>query len=80
MFCRKCNTELEDCTCPDLEKRMRRVTDPGGHVAARWCARCDHHYARCRCEAPVWRLRADGQLVDHPALAPFRPRCQLTPT
>ncbi len=62
MTCNQCGAaDLMSCTCEDLNARMRFVTD-GADVAARWCAKCDRHYARCGCTEPDWKLRADGKL------------------
>lgn len=66
MICGKCDTDLKGCTCPDLAERMREVSGPGGAVAARWCASCDNHYARCYCAEPDWMMRVDGKLEPLP--------------
>jgi len=66
MFCMKCNKELEECQCPDLAERMRELSDEGGFMAARWCAKCDNHYARCYCAEPEWMVRMDGKLQPFP--------------
>lgn len=66
MSCNQCGAEsLEKCSCKDLDDRMRKITD-GKYVAAKWCATCDHHYARCFCVEPDWKLRADGKLGPMP--------------
>lgn len=66
MTCNKCGTTLEKCTCPDLAEKMRRLSGPGGPVAARWCRECDNHYARCYCREPDWMMRFDGKLTPLP--------------
>ena len=67
MICLQCNTDLEECTCPDLGDRMREASGPGRHVVCRWCRVCDQHYAVCRCERPRWMLRSGGKLYQLPA-------------
>ena len=62
MYCGKCDHPVEHCTCGDITERMREVTGVGGHVASRWCAKCNKHYAECKCSEPNWMLRADGKL------------------
>lgn len=62
MHCDRCDKALERCTCGGITERMRRLSDTGGPVAARWCAKCDHHYAECDCKEPDWKLRMNGQL------------------
>lgn len=71
MYCEACQNEVESCTCADLDERMRKLSGPGGPITCRWCARCDQHYARCTCGEPVWRLRWNGELIDHPSLVQF---------
>lgn len=67
MHCGKCDSPIAKCTCPDLNDRMRTVSDKGGFVANRWCAKCDSYYARCFCAEPEWMMRADGELSPLPA-------------
>jgi len=50
MRCDRCESELKDCTCPDLEKRLDSVPN----FVYRKCAKCKKHYARCRCVEPIW--------------------------
>jgi hypothetical protein len=66
MFCCKCQSDLDECSCDDLQERMAKVSGPGGMVAARWCATCDNHYAVCQCAVPSWKLRVNGVLQDIP--------------
>lgn len=61
MWCGKCDKNINECTCKDLDDRMRVVSGPDGYVACRWCEACDHYYVRCTCEVPQWVLRAGGQ-------------------
>lgn len=60
MFCSKCSRDLKNCVCPDIDERMRGLTDKGGPLAAKWCMICDKHYARCRCDEPLYGIRVDG--------------------
>ncbi len=55
----------EDGTRPDNE-HMRKLSGPGGPLAARWCARCDSHYEYCKCKEPDWKLRNEGKLGPMP--------------
>lgn len=64
MICMKCNSELESCTCKELADKMRDLSGSDGAMAARWCAKCDNHYARCYCAEPDWKMRVNGEL--HP--------------
>jgi len=61
MHCGRCNNPLNECTCPDIDERMRELTGPGSHLLAKWCLNCDKHYARCRCAEPLFGVRTDGK-------------------
>ena len=50
-------------------EHLRELTEDGGPLAARWCARCDRHYRFCVCDEPAWRLRANGELGPLPGEA-----------
>ena len=63
MFCSKCEHDLEQCTCLDLAERMRSLSGLDGPMIARWCQKCDNHYAACRCEVPKWVARSNGRYV-----------------
>jgi len=56
MWCMKCNKDLSECTCPDLEERLDRAVVGGGFVY-KYCKKCGKHYARCKCEKPEWEIR-----------------------
>jgi len=58
MFCNKCQKDLSECICPDLEERLDSVVAKGSFVY-RYCTVCGHHYARCKCENPVWAIKND---------------------
>ena len=51
MFCVKCNNELAVCTCEDIDERLAGLSDA---IVYRKCLICGRHYARCKCENPVW--------------------------
>ena len=52
MWCSKCQKDLSECTCDDIEERLSQVSNP----AYRACALCGMHYSRCKCKNPVWVL------------------------
>ena len=62
MWCMKCNNDLMECVCPDIEERLATLSGPGGPLVSRWCVACNKHYAGCKCENPVWGVRQDGKL------------------
>ena len=37
MGCSKCNKDLNECICPDIDERMRALTGKGGALVAKWC-------------------------------------------
>lgn len=51
MRCMQCNKTLGDCTCPDLQDRLKRL---GGSLVYRKCLICEQHYSKCKCENPKW--------------------------
>ena len=56
MFCMKCQHDLSECTCPDLQERLKKAT-AGAPVAIKWCRRCDKSYHACHCERPGFYVR-----------------------
>jgi hypothetical protein len=50
MFCMKCQQNLEQCTCPDLDERLRNLNRPGGHVFIPACPNCGNLKPRCTCK------------------------------
>jgi len=64
MFCVTCNTDVHDCTCPDIDDRLRELTGASGPLLARWCLACDKHYARCRCTEPLFGVRTGGKTMN----------------
>ena len=61
MWCCKCQKELSECTCADLQERLSSVA-AGGLFVYRYCRKCGKHYAKCRCPEPIWAIKknADG--------------------
>ena len=59
VVCAKCNNELQNCECPDLEDRLDAATE-GGHFAYKKCSKCGKHHARCRCEVPNFFIMGAG--------------------
>ncbi len=55
MFCGKCNNDLSECTCLDVDERMATLKN-SPYLAFKWCRKCDKHYARCRCEEPQFYI------------------------
>jgi len=55
MFCMRCQNELADCICSDIDERLASL---GYHpnLAFRICAKCNLHYARCKCKLSVWEV------------------------
>ena len=58
MWCVKCQKELGDCTCPDINERLASLA-ASPHFVYRACLRCGKHYARCKCIEPAWGLSSD---------------------
>lgn len=58
MWCTICQADLSQCTCDDLEERLRSATEAlDGKLVYRYCKKCDKHYAKCQCEEPDWGVR-----------------------
>ncbi len=51
MHCNKCQTDLKECTCENLEERLDDAVR-GDHFDYKKCATCGKHYARCKCKEP----------------------------
>jgi hypothetical protein len=51
MYCNKCQKDIADCTCPDIDDRLASLT---GTMIYRKCKKCGKHYARCQCKDPEW--------------------------
>jgi len=55
----KCNKDLSECTCDDLQERLMSLGGPGGVLVYRMCKKCKKHYAKCTCEKPEWVLSSE---------------------
>jgi len=53
MYCMKCQNDLSDCTCPDLQERLSGAAEKG-HFVYRMCGKCGLHHAKCKCKSPEW--------------------------
>lgn len=60
MWCMKCQKELHECTCTDINERLRAISG-SKNIASKWCTVCDKHYSQCKCERPIWGVRSDGK-------------------
>lgn len=67
LSCTVCGATVDQCACPDIDARLRKsFHDPTGtYVMAKWCRRCDKHYARCTCERPDFYILSAGQDISH---------------
>ena len=63
MWCMKCNKHLSECTCPDLEERLKNAASSGALVY-KYCKKCGHHYEKCGCDEPEWALRDNKSSVN----------------
>lgn len=62
MYCCKCQNELFDCTCPDIQERLSAAAkEIGGSFVYRKCSICNQHYAKCKCQDPKWVLEGGKQ-------------------
>lgn len=48
MWCCKCNHDLTQCVCSDIDERLERLS-MSPHLALRWCLKCNRHADRCIC-------------------------------
>jgi len=51
MYCTKCQKELSDCVCPDIDERLLNMASL---LIYRMCSICGKHYQRCKCDEPEW--------------------------
>lgn len=56
MFCTRCQNELIDCECEDIEDRLERLANINS-VVSQWCETCDSHHSRCECDNAEWVIR-----------------------
>jgi len=60
MFCMRCQNDLSQCTCPDMNERLEAAAATG-YFAYKKCTKCGKHYDLCKCENPQWAIQ-DGNL------------------
>ena len=51
MICSKCQKDIDECQCEDIDNRIESLKDS---ILYRKCKICEKHYARCKCENPIW--------------------------
>ena len=59
MWCAKCNHDLSECTCDDIDEKFESLKNDK-HFIFRMCRKCGLHYNRCRCAVPDWTTSHDG--------------------
>ncbi len=62
MLCIRCENQLQDCTCENLEERLDEAV-ASGHFDYKKCAKCSKHYARCKCEEPQFMLASQYNML-----------------
>jgi len=58
MFCKKCEKEIKDCECLDIEERLQN-----SGMLYRICKICGKHYYRCKCEYPIWTANLENNYL-----------------
>jgi hypothetical protein len=53
MYCVKCSKELANCTCSDIDERMKDLAG-SSHFCYQMCLVCGKHFQRCKCVSPRW--------------------------
>jgi hypothetical protein len=48
VFCIRCQNEVYDCICPDINERLAAIANHQ-NFAVLWCADCNKHVDRCDC-------------------------------
>lgn len=56
MFCIRCQNEIADCECDDIDERLAKLAEHPNIAAAR-CPNCDKHIDRCNCDNPGVEIR-----------------------
>lgn len=49
MWCMKCNKDIADCICPDIEERLA-ACNAHPNIDLPICPKCGEHLARCACK------------------------------
>lgn len=71
MYCCTCNKHISECTCPDIEERLKSLQS-ASHVLTRWCKTCGKHADRCGCaDGPSTELKSGGRVVSATELKPL---------
>ena len=60
MFCVKCQKDLSECTCDDLDERLKSLSNMGV-LAYRKCIKCGKHYDLCKCKNPEWGMSGENE-------------------
>lgn len=63
MWCAKCQNELSECICPDIEERLRSACE-GMNVALTFCKTCGLYYSRCTCGKPDKIIKSGNPAFD----------------
>lgn len=48
MFCIRCQRDVYYCICPDIEERLKAISEHK-NWAIEWCTTCDNAKDRCTC-------------------------------
>ncbi len=48
MFCIRCQRDVYDCICPDINERLAAIANHS-NFAVVWCRDCDKHVDQCDC-------------------------------
>lgn len=48
MFCVRCQKDIAECTCPDIDKRLKELSE-SEYIVFPKCSRCGKHWERCNC-------------------------------
>ena len=59
MYCTKCQNDLSECVCPDLNERMASLNNSPNFIYKK-CRTCGLHYAKCQCDTPDYTTSHDG--------------------
>ena len=63
MWCMKCNRDLSECICEDLDERLKSLSNDGT-LTYRKCLKCGKHYDLCKCENPEWGMSGKNEIVE----------------
>ncbi len=60
MWCGICDKHLSECTCEDINERLKSVASTGV-LAYRKCNICGKHYSLCKCPDPQWGIEHNSK-------------------